>query len=113
MATYPTENSASTTPMTMNASGMPISPVTAKPWVTTPATTVSGVAALITKKMTDGTPSRSSARAIDMLLGAGLVCAMGTPGLDCRGKLHPVMHHGFADRRLGLGDEHPQRPGQA
>jgi hypothetical protein len=46
---------------TRNANGMPVMPVWAYPVVTTPATTMSGAAADMTKKMTDGTPSLSLA----------------------------------------------------
>ncbi len=47
--------------------GSPMIPVTAKPVVMTPATTVSGVAALITKKTTAGTPSLLCANVRDTL----------------------------------------------
>src|SRR3954469_8546154 len=45
MATYPTENTASTAPTTTNATGSPLKPVTAYAIVITPVTTVSGVVA--------------------------------------------------------------------
>jgi hypothetical protein len=44
---------------------MPRRPVTAMPVGTSPATTVSGAAADITKNTTEGTPSRSRASAVD------------------------------------------------
>ena len=82
-----------------------------------------GVAALITKNNTDGTPSRSSASAMETLLGAGLVWDMKGLQLDCRGsyiqylvvrsqaRSHPVVQNSIADRGFGLGDKHPQRAG--
>ena len=57
--------------------------------VTTPATTVSGVAADMTKKTTAGTPSRSAANAVDTLLGRrsdAAVCRVG----DIEGSLEVV-----------------------
>src|SRR5690625_3913437 len=61
MATYPTENSIRTAPIAKKATGIPTSPVIAKPVVTTPATTVIGVAAVAMKKTTAATPRRSVA----------------------------------------------------
>src|SRR5690625_7715174 len=61
MATYPTENSIRTAPIARKATGIPTSPVIAKPVVTTPATTVIGVAAVAMKKTTAATPRRSVA----------------------------------------------------
>src|SRR5690606_42068528 len=57
--------SASSAPISRNANGSASSPVMAKARVMTPATTVRGVAADITKNTTAGTPSRSAARAVD------------------------------------------------
>src|SRR5699024_10020082 len=62
MATYPTENSIRTAPIARKATGIPTSPVIAKPVVTTPATTVIGVAARELTKTSPATPRRSVAR---------------------------------------------------
>src|SRR5687767_13223432 len=47
---------------------MAVRPVTARPVGTTPATTVSGAAADITKNTTEATPRRSRARAVESWL---------------------------------------------
>jgi hypothetical protein len=47
------------TAMVMNPSGIPVTWIVAYAVVTTPAMTVSGAAADMTKKTTDGTPSLS------------------------------------------------------
>jgi hypothetical protein len=58
--------------MARNAIEMPVRPVTARPVGTTPATTVRGAAADITKKTTAATPRRSRARAVDSWLFGGV-----------------------------------------
>ena len=52
----------------MNATGIAVMPVTAYAVVMAPATTRNGAAALIMKKMIDGTPSLLLASASEMLL---------------------------------------------
>src|SRR4249919_3044640 len=120
IATYPTLNSIRIAAMMTNANGSPVTPVTAKPVVTTPATTVMGVVALSTKKATAGTPSRSRAKARETLLPPA-ACAewdmMRTPLLrfvsDCRAVLGALGEHGVAHRRLRVGDEFMKRWWQA
>ncbi len=69
IATYPVANTARITAMTMNAAGMPVSPVVAYADGITPAATVSGATPARTKNSTAGTPSRSRASAREMLVG--------------------------------------------
>src|SRR5690625_7754104 len=61
MAPLPTECGIRTAPIARKATGIPTRPVIAKPVVTTPATTVIGVAAVAMKKTTAATPRRAVA----------------------------------------------------
>src|SRR5579863_3751237 len=75
MAMYPVANKARVTAMTMNAAGMPVSPVVAYALGMTPAATVSGATPARMKASTAGMPSRSRASALDIALGgAGAAC---------------------------------------
>src|SRR5260221_13201880 len=75
MAMYPVANKARVTAMTMNAAGMPVSPVVAYALGITPAATVSGATPARMKASTAGMPSRSRASALDIALGgAGGAC---------------------------------------
>jgi hypothetical protein len=56
-------------PSRMKASGTPVTPVAAYAVVTTPATTVRGAAAEMTKKTTDGMPRRPPASAAETATG--------------------------------------------
>jgi hypothetical protein len=83
IAMYPVANKASVTAMTMNAAGMPVSPVVAYALGMTPAATVSGATPARMKASTAGMPSRSRASALVIALGgagAAFVDIYKTPG---------------------------------
>ncbi len=69
IVTYPDAKMARMTAITTNAAGMPVNPVVAYAVGITPAATVSGATPAMTKNRTEGTPSRSLARARDTLPG--------------------------------------------
>ncbi len=73
IATYPAANTPKTTAITTNAAGMAVNPVAAYAVGITPAATVNGATPASTKNSTEGTPSRSRAKARDTVLGSLLV----------------------------------------
>src|SRR3954447_17431556 len=108
---------ASTNATAKNAMEMPVRPVTARPVGTTPATTVSGAAADITKKTTAATPRRSRARAVESWLCCGgwvaVVDTRAPGGVRGGGVSGATGHDGVAHRGLGVSDQVLQHRRQA
>src|SRR5262249_43409566 len=94
------------TPITMNASGRPVTPVDAQPDSTRPPTTSSGAAAVMANIITAGTPSRSLANEAVTLPGLIWV-VIPTPDDSNVGKRRSfaLRQDGGGDERLDLGDE--------
>src|SRR4051794_14560712 len=108
IAMYPTAKIIRTTATAIMAIETPVRPVTARPVVTTPATTVSGATEDAIAMPMPGAPSRSRARAVETVLsrrtdrvlgtgdsfgqcGGGRVFCEGTRGCCLS------VHHGLAD----------------
>src|SRR6185437_703352 len=129
IVTYPVANTAMITAMTMNAAGMPVSPVVAYAAGITPAATVSGATPARTKNKTAGTPSLSRASARDTVPALARTCMpdikhtsgywgfegltgveelTGLSGVERAGRSGAVRQHGAVGRRLRLGDQVPQ-----
>src|SRR6266699_2571770 len=107
MAMYPVAKRARVTAMTMNAAGMPVSPVVAYALGMTPAATVSGATPARMKASTAGMPSRSRASALDIALGGAGAACVDTMRLLVEwwcGVSGAVRQHGAVDGGLGLAD---------
>ena len=85
---YPAANTARITATTMNAAGIPVSPVTAYAEVISPAATVSGATAARMNERTAGLPIRLRASDRDTVprLAACVVMNWGSPVMDSQGR---------------------------